>query len=309
MNQALSKSCLLLLALLIHLPWPIFAAETNQPTAPLVFRVGLASVCFRDVNRNDAVASYRLFLEGNGRRIGKQYHADVEVFDETKPFEEAIQNEQMHIAVIGAWQFLTMDISKEMKPYFAVMANGKVGRRYLVLTRRDSAFRTLRSLQGQIILQLDTANSNTGKVWLDTELMSEGLGTQKAFFGGAETVSKPTAAILPVFFGKQPACVVDEPSFDLMKELNPQVGQTLQIVAASDPLADVVICLRNNGWQSDQDKLDTIQAMNGLHLQPSGQQVCTLFKIDRIVPFQESQLETLRKLRIIYESLRAKGAP
>jgi phosphonate transport system substrate-binding protein len=309
MNQVLIKSRLLLLALLVQLPGPVFSAETNQPPAPLVFRVGLASVCFRNVNRNDAVASYRLFLEWNGRRLGKTYRAEVEVFDETKPFEAAVQKEPMHMAVLGAWQFLNMDIHKEMKPYFAVMANGKVGRRYLILTRRDSGLCALRSLRGKAILQLDMATVNTGKAWLDTQLMSEGLGSQTAFFGGTETVSKATAAILPVFFGKQSACFVDEPSFDLMKELNPQVGQALQVVAASDPLADVVICLRNDGWQSEKDKLDTIQAMLELHKQPSGQQVCTLFKIDRIVPFQESQLETLRKLGTTYEALRTKGAP
>jgi hypothetical protein len=80
-------------------------------------------------------------------------------------------------------------------------------------------------------------------------------------------------------------------------------------VAASDSLADVVICLRNDGWRSEKDKLDTIQAMNELHERPSGQQVCTLFKIDRMVPFQESQLETLRKLGTTYEALRTKCTP
>ena len=122
-------------------------------------------------------------------------------------------------------------------------------------------------------------------------------------------MTKPTAAVLPVFFGKKPACVVDDGSFDLMKELNPQVGQILQVVAISDTLADVVVCLREEHWSSDKLKADTITALNELHMDPAGKQICTLFKIDRMVPFQDSQLDTIRKLRTTYESLRKENAP
>jgi phosphonate transport system substrate-binding protein len=276
---------------------------------PVIFGVGLASVCFRNVNRNDAVAAYRVFLENQGRRLGRSYNADVQVFDETPAFETAIQQKPMKMAVMGAWQFLTMDVHRDMKPYFAIMENGKVGRKYLVLTRKDSGLETLRLLRGKSFLQLELASVNTGKVWLETQLLAEKLGVPQTFFGSINVVGKPTSAILPVFFGKDSACIVDEASFDLMKELNPQVGKELQTVAVSDSLADVVICLRTGGWESEKDKLDVIQSINELHLQPAGQQLCTLFKIDRMVPFEDAQLDTLRKLRQTFEQLRRNTAP
>jgi phosphonate transport system substrate-binding protein len=153
------------------------------------------------------------------------------------------------------------------------------------------------------------ASLDTATVWLDTLLLSQKLGTQKTFFGRREVVTKPTAAILPVFFGKKTACVVDEASFDLMKELNPQVGQQLQVVAMSDTFANVVVCLREEGWRSAQEKAKAIRSLNELHLNPVGQQTCTLFKIDRMVPFQDSELDTIRKLRATYETLRKESTP
>ena len=285
------------------------SAGTNQVTAPLVFRVGMARVCFRNVNRNDAMAAYTTFLEDSGRRFGNVYKAKPEVFEDTASFESAIQQDPMYLAVMDAWQFLTMDTQGKMTPCFAVMEGGRVGRKYLVLTRHDSGLRSLSDLRGKAILQLEVASANVGRAWLDTLLLVERLGTQEAFFDGVEVVAKPTAAILPVFFGKRPACVVDEPSFAVMKELNPQIGEALQAVAVSETFADVVLCLSNEAWASPKLKSDTIQALKELHTNPVGQQICTLFKIDRMVPFQEDQLDTIRKLRATSEALRPTKTP
>jgi hypothetical protein len=41
-----------------------------------------------------------------------------------------------------------------------------------------------------------------------------------------------------------------------------------------------------------------------LHQEPAGQQILTLFKVDRLAPFQENQLDTVRKLRGAHDRLR-----
>jgi len=87
------------------------------------------------------------------------------------------------------------------------------------------------------------------------------------------------------------------------------VGQALEAVAVSDTLADVVVCLREDDWKPEQFKSDTLQSLTELHLDPIGQQICTLFKVDRMVPFQETQLDTIRKLRAEYELLRKGDLP
>jgi hypothetical protein len=38
-------------------------------------------------------------------------------------------------------------------------------------------------------------------------------------------------------------------------------------------------------------------------MNPSGQQILTLFKISGLVPFEETQLATVRKLRTTHDSL------
>jgi ABC-type phosphate/phosphonate transport system substrate-binding protein len=296
-------------ALTALLPQPARGAETSQAPEPIAFKVGMSSACFRNVNRNDAVAAYRVFLEATGRRYGNVFKADTEIFDDAPTFEAALRREPKHLAVIEVWQYLSMDLTRCYRPFFAVSEHGKVGRKYLILTRRNSGFQTLADLRGQKILELRHSSASVGRAWLNTLLLAGHLGTQETFFGGVETVEKPTAAVLPVFFGKQAACLVDEPAFEVMVELNPQVGQTLQAVTASEAFADVVLCLSETGWRTEKDKTDTIKSLEELHAQPAGQQILTLFQIDRMVPFQEAQLDTVRKLRATYESLRKAAQP
>jgi phosphonate transport system substrate-binding protein len=285
------------------------AATTNQAFAPEIFSVGMAKVCFRNVNRNDAIAAYKIFLESAGRRFGNIYTAAAEIYDDTPSFEADIQRQPMNVAVMNSWQFLTMNIQAQMRPFFTVAENGKVGRKYLVLTRRDSGFNSLASLRGKDFMGLEFVGAGVGKIWFDTLFLSEQLGAPEKFFASTELVAKPTTAVLPVYFGKKSACLVDEASFDLMKELNPQVGQMLQIVAASDNYVDVVVCLREANWSAPKFKSDTITALRELGQDPAGQQICTLFRIDRMVPFEDVQLDTVRKLRATYEALHHTGSP
>ena len=99
---------LVVLSLLLS-PQSVPAASTNQASGPEIFSVGMAKVCFRNVNRNDAIAAYKVFLERAGRRFGNTYTASAEIYDDTLSFEAAIQNEPMNLAVMDPWQYLTMN--------------------------------------------------------------------------------------------------------------------------------------------------------------------------------------------------------
>ena len=82
----------------------------------------------------------------------------------------------MNVIIVDTWQFLTMNVHQQLKPFFTIAENGKLGRKYVVLTRRDSGLTNLAVLRGKDILQLEYVRSGVGKVWFDTLLLSEKLG-------------------------------------------------------------------------------------------------------------------------------------
>ena len=285
---------------------PEFAGPAGRPTdTPIAefFNVGITREAFRNVNPNDAAAAYTVFLETIGRRHGRHFKASTQLFDNPRVFEAAIRSGSLHLSVVGAWDYLSMHIDDVAKPMFVVTENWEVGRRYLVLTRRDSGLNALSDLRGKNVVKLDYAAVGAALHWLDTLLAASRLGPQDRFFANVEVVGKPSAAVLSVFFGKKAACVVDESSFKIMKELNPQVGVALQVVAISERFADILVCVREHGWPSDALKAETVQALADLPRDPGGRQILTLFKIDQLVPYRDEYLDTIRQLRVTYAKL------
>jgi phosphonate transport system substrate-binding protein len=97
--------------------------------------------------------------------------------------------------------------------------------------------------------------------------------------------------------------MVTQSSFDVMRELNPQIGKDLQELASSELFTDIVICLSHDDWTSDQGKADLTKALGELHLEPAGQQILSLFKINQLIPFEEPYLDSVRKLQALSEKL------
>jgi phosphonate transport system substrate-binding protein len=282
---------------------PAALPSDNSPAE--FFNVGITRAAFRNINPNDAAAAYTVVLETIGRRHGRHFKATTLIFDDPAAFEATILGGSLHLSVVGAWDYLSMHIDDVAKPSFAVTEDGQVGRRYLILTRRDSGLNALSDMRGKSLVKLDYAAVGAALHWLDTLLAAGRLGSPERFFGSIEVVGKPSAAVLPVFFGKKSACVVDESSFTIMKELNPQVGLALQVVAISERFADALICVREHGWPSDALRAETMQALTDLPQDPGGRQILTLFKIDRLVPFRDEYLDTIRQLRADYAKLKS----
>ena len=303
------KTCRCLFALALLLVVSIWHTGQAAELKSRVLRVGFTKSCFQGVNKNDAEVSFKTFLATVGRQRGYELEPIVEIFDALPAFVTAINEGKIQLAIIDPWQYLLMDIRKVMPPYFTPVPKDEVGRSYAILTRRGSEFHSLGDLRGKDFVRLEIGAATMGQPWLETLLLVNGFGTQERFFGKIEIVGKPSLAVLPVFFGNKHACLVDMLGFDVMNELNPQLGLKLQVIAASEPYIDDLICLSEKGWTSEKHKQDVIQTLAELHLEPSGQQILALFKTAKLVPFQEAQLDTVKKLWSTHENIQRKVKP
>ena len=266
--------------------------------------VAFTEAAFQNVNRNDAEAAMKTFARTVGRRFGYLVQPTTQVFEQIRPLEIALQDGSVQLAILDVWRYLSMDVAALPTPVLTSMEQGKVGKRYVVLTRRGRGFKTLADLKGAEIMEFETTNFTLGRFWLETLLMEGRLGSHQTFFRRLEKVGKPSTAVLPVFFGKKDACLVDLSGFEVMKELNPQVGAGLEVVAMSEVLVDGVICVSKKGWSSETYQRDVLRTLGELHLDAGGKQILTLFKVDQLIPFEETHLETVRRLRKKYDELR-----
>jgi phosphonate transport system substrate-binding protein len=286
---------------------PAWSGVQDKDLKPASMSVGFTKTLFLNVNRNDVASTFKALSKTVGRRRGYLIDPQTRVFDDATAIESALKDDSVMLFIVDSWQFLSLDIHKFVKPYFVTADQGKVGKKYVLLTRRGSGLDTLADLRGKDIVEMEATGANLGRPWLETLLLTNHLGTHAKFFGSVEIVGKPSTAVLPVFFGKKQGCVVDESGYEIMKELNPQVGQHLQVIATSDRYVNAVLCLTHSGWTSQDFRKDFIESLATLHDEPAGQQILTLFKVDQLVPFEEEQLDTVRKLRATYDRLRGES--
>ena len=292
--------CGLFLAALLFLagsPGPAQPALTQ----PIALKVGFSRTTFLDLNPKDLEASFKVLVQTLGRKRAYQLEVETRIFENSGDFEAALKKDEIHVAIMGAWEYSGMDIRAAIEPKFVCMHNDQSLTESLLLTRRDGGLDSLAALKGKEVILLESSVSLLTVPWVDVLLADARLGPAKTFFSRVEMVQKPTAAMLPVFFGKRQACAVDRRDYETLTEMNPQLRSALQVIAASPPFLNIIVCLSRSTWASGKVKSDMTEALRDLHLEPEGRQILLLFKADQLTPYRESQMLAVRELRARYQ--------
>jgi phosphonate transport system substrate-binding protein len=258
---------------------------------------------FLGVNEADALAAFKVFTKTVGERRGYEVSPQVRIFNDISKLKEELDRGTQTMLIVDSWEYLVLDPGEDMPPIYSTIEQGVVQEEYVLLVQAGSSFTGLADLQGKRLVLLESSNATTGAYWLSTELMAIGAASPQLFFDHFEVTTKPSKAVLPVFFGQADACIVDRSGFEIMSELNPQVGNKLTVLAKSDPYLDSVICLNRNNWQQPRHRDDVIDALRELNSDPGGRQILNLFKFEGVTPFENEHLETVRSLRQRHDAL------
>lgn len=279
------------LALCLFRPHAGQAAELPaQDTLRVVFSPEKLST----VNRNDALASFKAWIETVGRRRGINVMVQAESYASTTELRQILRSGAADLLIIRGLQYLELGPDRgRLDPVFMPEKQGSLHQKYYLLTRRDRHL-SLPDLRGKRILFLQSLTTSLSRLWVDDLLRQRGLGSLASFAPGAEDVGKASAAILPVYFGKADACVADTAGFNVLRELNPQLGEALEASQMSPPYMETVICVRHD---YTKHRADLIDGLARLHEEVAGRQILMVFKVDRLVPFEERELDTVRQLR------------
>jgi phosphonate transport system substrate-binding protein len=272
------------------------AADADRTLVPATLRAGYTARAFLGVNPSDARASFNALSRTVGQERGYDVDVQVTVFDTLSDLERAIRDGQMQVLTLTAWELLELDYADFLEPVFISVEGGQPTEEFLLLTRPGDAA-SLEALNGRAIALLETTSVYHARIWVEDLLESRRLAPPESFFSQVEVIFKPSQAVLPVFFGKTAACVVDRSSFETIAEMNPQMKWSLVVAATSEPFARQVICISRAEWNPQPFKADFIQALRTLHESPAGRQLLTLFKVDGLLPFHETHLASLRRLR------------
>jgi phosphonate transport system substrate-binding protein len=283
---ALSVFVLTCLPLLVS----ISAAPPDDEGLTIAFTKGL----FADVSATDATAATKIWAAELKKKRGFSGPADAVAFEDYESLLKSWDRKEIDLLVLMSSEFLRMNERAPLVPQFVPVRAETAKEESLLIVRRDSGITTIHDLSDKDILILSDARGNLGKMWLEKRVIEEARATVGTFFRSSRKTTKSSQTVLPVFFGQMDACLVPSTSFDILCELNPQLRRELLVLESSPAMVSSVLCIRPD-YRSDL-KEGLVEALLQLHKEPRGQQILMMFKVDRLVPLRESDLDSARDL-------------
>ncbi len=245
---------------------------------PEAFNVGVTASTIGGVSRNDARVALDVWAREIASTRGLRLNTSSEFFDTIEEVRAAIDHGRAHLVLLSLEQYLRLQ-RPEFGDVLVGQRRGKGSDEFLLVTKKGAVAR-LADLKGSTLQTVDGLDHDMAMVWLESLLHEQGLPPAARHFGAVVAAPKVARGVLPVFFGQAAACLVSRTAFDLMVELNPQIGGALGPLATSPPLVSGVLLLDRKFAAPLRPRL--LDALLSLHGSPRGLQVLSLFDVDRI---------------------------
>jgi len=261
--------------------------------------LGLLTNSIANIDPHDARTSLNILFDDIKKSININVELNIEFFSCVANLKKAIQKEEVHFVSITSIDYLHWKDELNLKPLLVGTNNKFQQIKYLLLVHQNSKFKTLKSLANQrIIIQDFESNNSLPLIWFKTLLAKNNLYKKNTLYKKHEFQLNISKALLPVFFNQVAACIVNENSYHVMCELNPQVKNDLRVLASSQELLYGLFCATSKIDDNDY-KLELLyKTVSGLELFPKGQQMLTIFKIQKLRRYKE---EYIRNVTMLYQ--------
>ncbi len=266
--------------------------------------VGYSRKLFINVDINDARAATKAWAEMIIKKTAKFEKSDTVILDDVSSIEKLVTAKGVDLIVMRPEEFIVIGNKTSIVPIFVPDFGKYFYSQYVLLVRSDRGIVKLSELRHKKLIRESGQSGDIPSLWLDTFLMRQGLGEAKDFFTGNKGVSKAAQAILPVFFKQVDVALAERNSFDVMVELNPQLGKELKVLATSQNFLGAVLCLRKEFFEMYKEDIE--DALDSLHKDPQGKQILMLFRANKLVPFKYEYLNSMDALLKENQELRTK---
>ncbi|MRR06456.1 MAG: hypothetical protein EG828_05855 [Deltaproteobacteria bacterium] len=295
----------LLLTLTLVLLGPVPFTFADQPeSSPKVLKVGFSAGVFPDVDQRDVQAAMQLWTKELARGLGIKAEPQTIIYNRTEDLLAAVKKGELIIVSLPALEFLGIRGKAPMSPALVSLSNTGKMRQFVIVTRRDCGFRSLRDLRNRSILTPSRRKYSASRIWLDVLLLQDGKKNPSTFFGQMKESASASQAIMSVFFKKADAAIVTRGALETSAAMNPQLGSQLTVLAESRSLLGDITCVPDNVSQRLKRSIEN--TARHLHESTVGKQMFTLFQMDRAILFQQSYLEGLEELLKEHDRLLAK---
>ncbi|MBL9138998.1 MAG: PhnD/SsuA/transferrin family substrate-binding protein [Verrucomicrobiales bacterium] len=264
--------------------------QTSWDLARRPFRFSFTSSMFGDIRENDA----RAVVKGWGITLAQQLGLNVDpesrIYRSVEEVGRALLAGETDAVSMTVDEFWALPGRSNLVDRLMIGTIGETTtEEYLVLVRKDAPHQRFSDLKAKMLLAYDHPRMSVAEAWLDVALAGEGAGRLEDFRPTIVRERKLAKVVLPLFFRKADACLVNRKGFETMCEMNPQLRRDLRELGVSPHLLPMGFFFRRGYASAEADRM--MSAFFRLPETPAGQQVLQVFQCSRV---REEPMATLQ---------------
>jgi len=287
---AVLAGLLALMAFAVRVPAQCNGQTSLAAYPPSRLNIVLSDRLFVVANRSDVAASMKVWSEIAGCAMKVNAQSKVDVLASQSEMRKRILEKNVDVLVLDNVEFLKFLAAGLVEGVAVVSRNGRPQTAsYVLLTAEETG--SLAQLRGKNAIFFPHTESAVPVAWIDILLAKNHMGRIENFFASSRVVNRSADCILPLFFAKVDACVTDANSWELAKEMNPQMGKKLKILAQSNPVLDSVTALPKTPNPYRQKIVDGLLTM---HTYAAGSQILSVFKSGPMIAYRPEYIDSTR---------------
>jgi ABC-type phosphate/phosphonate transport system substrate-binding protein len=292
-NRFVSSIFLILLAVFLSCQGAVCAAQPPPPEKEQI-RIGCSSNSIMNADKKDVYVALNIWGKELLQSTSIKGEPVTTIFDDLKDLVAAVRNKEVDYVAMPILDYLGIRQSVDLEPVLLGTRNGQACEEYVLVVRQQSPWTEVKQLQGKKLLVQATAGvGSISLLWLDNLLIRQGLPVSASFFAPLKMVGKPSQAVLPVFFRQADACLVLRWAYDIMKELNPQIGSETKTLAMSPALLRGGFFMRKGLTGA---KLTMIDGALEVGKSTKSKQLMALFNYESFIRFQPQWMQSTLSL-------------
>lgn len=280
---------------------PCQSSET-EARRPKSFVVGYVIDSFSGVSLEDTKLAVKLIFETRFKNKYPHYSGSVILFPDMHSAVEAIKRKEIHSLGAMTLDYLITKEENNLRP----VRNAKLGdsamTQFVILVRKSHTG-SLEALRNKEILIESGGHGSVAAIWLDTLLLERSLPESKLFFQSTDRVDKGSLAVLKLFFGTADACIIQMNTFNVMKELNPQIGADLRVLLTSPEFLMGIFGVVKGIDKNTEAFI--LKFVDELSMDEQGVQLLTMFRVKQISEFKPESMNSIETLYQKYMTLKA----
>jgi ABC-type phosphate/phosphonate transport system substrate-binding protein len=266
-------------------------AGDDSPPKEAELRIAFVAEAFPRAKREDVVAAVPVYIAELNREVTTVHPSAVVVHD-PDDLTRGLQAGQFDMICVTSIDYVRHKAAWNVDVFMCSVEQGFACQSYLVLAR-DPDLKTLSDLNGKQLLIPE--RDELAAIYLESEVRKVSGKTAASFFGSLTQTDRAVNGLMKVMLGKADACLVKEGAFETMREINPQVGRQLHVLARSAEYPNTAMACRVE-YPGELKARVQDYVVNRLHLSPRGRQILMLFRIDAIASIDDGAYDQIREL-------------